>query len=81
MFNDDKIPDVVLKVPDLYVGIGDKFLVNGTDFDNAEDLEKLILADKEMNFVVLSDFIWCSGYSRNRLQKYFKLSYRKYSYC
>ena len=56
MFNDGSITDVVLKVPDLYVGLGDKFLVSGTDFDNAEDLEQLILADKEMQFVVLSDF-------------------------
>lgn len=58
MFNDGSITDVVLKVPDLYVGLGDKFLVSGTDFDNAEDLEQLILADKEMQFVVLSDFYY-----------------------
>lgn len=59
MFKDDNIlniADVVLKVPDLWVGIGDKFLVNGTDFDNAKDLEQLILADKEMHFVVLLNF-------------------------
>ena len=58
MFNEDTITDVVFKVPDLWIGIGDKFLVKGTDFDNAEDLEQLILADKEMKFVDLSD-LYC----------------------
>ena len=46
--NTDTISDVVLKVSNLWVGIGDKFLVNGTDFDHSKDLEKLILAEKEI---------------------------------
>ena len=50
MFEMGKIPDVVFKIPNLWLGIGDKFLVSGADFNNAEDLEQIILEDKEMNF-------------------------------
>ena len=53
MFENGKIPDVVLKIPNSWLGIGDKFLVSGTDFKNAEDLEQIILEDKEMNYGVL----------------------------
>ena len=50
MFEKGKIPDVVLKIPNLWLGIGDKFLVSGADFNNADDLEQIILEDKEMNY-------------------------------
>lgn len=60
MFENSKIPDVVLKIPNLWLGIGDKFLVSGTDFNNAEDLEQIIFEDKERNYGVfqLLILIW-----------------------
>ena len=56
MFENGKTPDVVLKIPNLWLGIGDKFLVSGTDFNHAEDLERIILEDKEVNGVLLAKF-------------------------
>ena len=58
MFENSKIPDVVLKIPNLWLGIGDKFLVSGTDFNNAEDLEQIIFEDKERNYGVFQLLIF-----------------------
>ena len=37
--------DVVLKLADSYLGIGDKFLEFGKDFTNQDDLEQLIKSE------------------------------------
>ena len=53
IYKDVKITeDVVFKVNDLDCGIGDKFLKNGIDFNTKQDLEQLLLEDKEMHFKV-----------------------------
>ena len=52
IIKDVNISDVVLKLPDVFYGIGDKFLKRHEDFDTNEDLEQLILEDKEMRYLV-----------------------------
>ena len=53
IYKDVKITDdVVLKLTDVYCGIGDQFLKHGVDFNTKEDLEQQLLEDKEMHFVV-----------------------------
>ena len=49
MFEDFKTADIVLKIPDSYLGIGDKFLVFGEDFSTVGDIEEIIQTEKIYN--------------------------------